>query len=153
MEELWLHQNKGVFMNLQADTTVTEISSSLGKKLAVLAKLKGLTQEQIAKSCQMSRISVNRFFRSHTEIRAGDLGSLLGTLGINLESLIDRAIEKQMNGGGQTAEDPIYYDVATIMQGLDELTRKTLLDQIKFWSHSLKGGAERRAAERLASGS
>lgn len=72
---------------------------SLGKKLAVLAKLKGLTQEQIAKGCTMSRISVNRFFRSHTEIRAGDLGALLNILGINLEQLIDRAIEKQMNGG------------------------------------------------------
>ncbi|OFZ15462.1 MAG: hypothetical protein A2Z20_12275 [Bdellovibrionales bacterium RBG_16_40_8] len=69
---------------------VSEIS--LGKKLAILAKLRGLTQEQIAKSCSMSRISVNRFFRSHTEIRAGDLGALLGTLGINLEKLVDDAI-------------------------------------------------------------
>lgn len=71
--------------------------SSLGKKLAILAKLKGLTQEQVARSCSMSRISVNRFFKSHTEIRAGDLGALLKTLGINLEQLIDREIEQQMN--------------------------------------------------------
>lgn len=80
---------------------------SLGKKLAVLAKLKGLTQEQIAKSCSMSRISVNRFFRSHTEIRAGDLRSVLETLGINLEQLIDRAIEVQMNGGPQTHQSTV----------------------------------------------
>ncbi len=126
--------------------------TSLGRKLAILAKLKGLTQEEIAKSCQMSRISVNRFFRNHTEIRAGDLGSMLQTLGIDLENLIDKTIEKQMNGHNGK-DDPIYYDVATIMQGLDDLTRKTLLDQIRFWSQSLKGGAERRAAERLASGS
>lgn len=74
------------------------VESSLGKKLAILAKLKGMTQEQVAKACSMSRISVNRFFKSHTEIRAGDLGALLGTLGINLDQLIDRAIEQQMNG-------------------------------------------------------
>lgn len=70
--------------------------SLLGRKLAILAKLKGFTQEQIAKSCSMSRISVNRFFRSHTEIRASDLGSVLATLGINLESMIDHAIASQM---------------------------------------------------------
>jgi transcriptional regulator with XRE-family HTH domain len=76
---------------------------TLGKKLAVLAKLKGLTQEQIARSCTMSRISVNRFFRSHTEIRAGDLGTLLKLLGINLNQLIDVAIEEQM-GGSNTSQ-------------------------------------------------
>ncbi|MCB0350760.1 MAG: helix-turn-helix transcriptional regulator [Bdellovibrionales bacterium] len=85
--------------------------SSLGKKLSVLAKLKGLTQEEIAKACAMSRISVNRFFRSHTEIRASDLGSLLGTLGINLEQQIDKAIERQMNGKGD-AEDPAINQLA-----------------------------------------
>jgi len=71
--------------------------STLGRKLAILAKLQGLTQEQIARACSMSRISVNRFFRSHTEIRAGDLGALLGTLGINLNQLIDSAIENKIN--------------------------------------------------------
>jgi transcriptional regulator with XRE-family HTH domain len=90
-------------------STVSIQEASIGKKLAVLAKLKGLTQEQIAKACSMSRISVNRFFRSHTEIRAGDLSSLLGTLGINLEMLIDKAIERQMNGSATGIEDPHVY--------------------------------------------
>jgi len=92
----------------------TNLTKNLGKKLAVLAKLKGLTQEQIAKSCSISRISVNRFFRSHTEIRAGDLNSLLSTLGINLEQLIDKAIERQMNGSiaGTSAEESIQIELA-----------------------------------------
>ena len=76
----------------------------IGKRLAVLAKLKGLTQDQIAKRCSMSRISVNRFFKEHTEIRAGDLNLLLNTLGINLDDLIDRAIETQMNGSHSIEE-------------------------------------------------
>jgi transcriptional regulator with XRE-family HTH domain len=88
---------KGGFMNDSQDT-------GLGRKLAILAKLKGLTQEEIAKQCAMSRISVNRFFRQHTEIRAGDLSALLGTLGINLDQLIDRAIETQMNGSHSLEE-------------------------------------------------
>lgn len=72
---------------------------TLGKKLAILTKLQGITQEQMAKSCAMSRISINRFFKSHTEIRASDLGALLSTLGINLDQLIDRAIERHINSG------------------------------------------------------
>ena len=80
--------------------------AGLGKKLAVLAKLRGMTQEQIAKECKISRISVNRFFRQHTEIRAGDLAQLLQTLGINLDSLVDRAIERQMNGSA-AVESPV----------------------------------------------
>jgi transcriptional regulator with XRE-family HTH domain len=69
----------------------------LGRKLAVLAKLKGLTQEEIAQQCEISRISVNRFFRQHTEIRARDLNTLLQTLGINLETLVDGAIHNQIH--------------------------------------------------------
>ncbi|MEQ1664385.1 MAG: helix-turn-helix transcriptional regulator [Bdellovibrionales bacterium] len=86
-------------ISLESGAEAAKISAqavSLGKKLAVLAKLQGLTQEHIAKTCSISRISVNRFFRSHTEIRAGDLGALLDTLGIDLNQLIDNAIENQI---------------------------------------------------------
>ena len=38
---------------------------------------------------------------------------------------------------------------AHILHGLDDLTRRTLLDQIRFWSRNLQGGAEQRASERL----
>ncbi len=70
----------------------------LGQRLSVLAKLKGLTQEEIAKECAISRISVNRFFRERTEIRANDFKALLSVLGINLDMVIDRAIENQIHG-------------------------------------------------------
>jgi transcriptional regulator with XRE-family HTH domain len=87
---------------------MSQNNANLGKKLAVLTKLKGFTQEEVAKTCAMSRISINRFFKSHTEIRASDLGALLNTLGINLDQLIDRAIERQINGSHSlVTEDPI----------------------------------------------
>ncbi len=70
----------------------------LGQRLSVLAKLKGMTQEEIAKSCAISRISVNRFFRQRTEIRASDFKALLSTLGIDLDTIIDVAIENQIHG-------------------------------------------------------
>lgn len=76
--------------------------NTLGKKLAILAKLKGLTQEQLAKQCAVSRISINRFFRGHTEIRAGDLVVLLNILGVALIEMVDRTIEKQISGESNT---------------------------------------------------
>lgn len=78
----------------------------LGQRLSVLAKLKGMTQEEIAKSCSISRISVNRFFRERTEIRASDFKSLLTTLGIDLDMIIDIAIEKQIHG--QRPPSPVW---------------------------------------------
>ena len=72
--------------------------TGLGQRLSLLAKLKGLTQEQIAKSCSMSRISVNRFFKEHTELRASDFKTLLSTLGIDLDKIIDAEIQRQMFG-------------------------------------------------------
>jgi transcriptional regulator with XRE-family HTH domain len=120
----------------------------LGQRLSILAKLRGQTQENIAQKCKISRISVNRFFRSRTEIRAGDFRLLLKTLGIDLDAIIERAIERQIHGT-TVNDDPVYMDMATIFQGLDDLTRRTLLEQIRFWSRSLKGGAEQRASERF----
>lgn len=70
----------------------------LGQRLSVLAKLRGLTQEEIANKCDISRISVNRFFRERTEIRAKDFKSLLTTLGIDLDLIIEKAIERQIHG-------------------------------------------------------
>jgi transcriptional regulator with XRE-family HTH domain len=128
--------------------TETASEPGLGQRLSLLAKLRGQTQENIASHCKISRISVNRFFRERTEIRAGDFRMLLKVLGIDLDAIIDRALERQIHGTN-ISDDPLYMDLATILHGLDDLTRRTLLDQIRFWSVNLKGGAERRATERL----
>ena len=74
------------------------LKTGLGQRLSLLAKLRGLTQEQIAKKCSMSRISVNRFFKEHTELRASDFKMLLSTLGIDLDAVIDQEIQRQMYG-------------------------------------------------------
>lgn len=82
-------------------------SKGLGQRLSLLAKLKGLTQDQIAKKCTMSRISVNRFFKEHTELRANDFKTLLTTLGIDLDSIIDREIERQMFGEREKLQERV----------------------------------------------
>jgi transcriptional regulator with XRE-family HTH domain len=82
-------------------------SKGLGQRLSLLAKLKGLTQDQIAKRCAMSRISVNRFFKEHTELRASDFKTLLATLGIDLDQIIDREIERQMFGEREKLQERV----------------------------------------------
>lgn len=87
---------------------VSQVSqgTGLGQRLSLLAKLKGLTQDQIAKQCLMSRISVNRFFKEHTELRASDFKALLTTLGINLDQIIDQEIQRQMFGEREPQSAP-----------------------------------------------
>ncbi len=64
----------------------------LGQQLSVLANLKGVSQATLAKECRISRISVNRFFRGRSELKAGDLLRLLSLLGINIQSEIEQRL-------------------------------------------------------------
>ena len=92
-------RRQGVHMEVSSEA---QVRTGLGQRLSLLAKLKGLTQDQIAKQCLMSRISVNRFFKEHTELRASDFKALLTTLGINLDQIIDQEIQRQMFGDRET---------------------------------------------------
>jgi|GEM_PF-1956337 transcriptional regulator with XRE-family HTH domain len=62
--------------------------TELGPLLSKLAKKKRIKQTDLAKKSNISRISVNRFFRGKSEIRASDLVSVLKHLGIDLEERI-----------------------------------------------------------------
>lgn len=64
----------------------------LGPQVAQLATKMRMKQTRIAKSCEISRISVNRFFRGRSEIRASDLVNVLKVLGIDLQAEIERRI-------------------------------------------------------------
>lgn len=63
-------------------------SLTINQAVALLAKRKNMTQEELAKRAGISRISVNRFFRGHTQIRADDLTNILAYLDIDLKKLI-----------------------------------------------------------------
>lgn len=78
------------------DTEDTQI----GPRVAQLASRLKVKQTRIAQDCEISRISVNRFFRGRSEIRATDLVNVLKVLGINLEE----EIEKRLQPGTVTFE-------------------------------------------------
>ena len=65
----------------------------LGRRVALLANQLKVKQTRIAADCEISRISVNRFFRGRSEIRASDLVNVLKILGIDLDEEIKRRLE------------------------------------------------------------
>ena len=72
------------------ETQETKEMKDLGPKVAQLANKLKVKQTRIANACEISRISVNRFFRGRSEIRATDLVNVLKVLGIDLSAEIDR---------------------------------------------------------------
>lgn len=65
---------------------------SIGTRVAQLANRMKVKQTRIAQDCEISRISVNRFFRGRSEIRATDLVNVLKVLGIDLEQEIQKRL-------------------------------------------------------------
>jgi transcriptional regulator with XRE-family HTH domain len=65
----------------------------LGPQVAQLANRLKVKQTRIAQDCEISRISVNRFFRGRSEIRATDLMNVLKVLGIDLKEEIERRLD------------------------------------------------------------
>lgn len=67
-------------------------NTKLGQQVAQLANQLKVKQTRIAQDCEISRISVNRFFRGRSEIRATDLVNVLKVLGIDLEQEIGKRL-------------------------------------------------------------
>jgi predicted XRE-type DNA-binding protein len=65
----------------------------IGLRVAQLANRMKVKQTRIAQDCEISRISVNRFFRGRSEIRASDLVNVLKVLGIDLQQEIDKRLK------------------------------------------------------------
>lgn len=67
--------------------------TQIGLRVAQLANRLKVKQTRIAQDCEISRISVNRFFRGRSEIRASDLVNVLKVLGIDLQQEIDKRLQ------------------------------------------------------------
>lgn len=67
----------------------------IAKKIALIAKSKGFTQKNLAQQCNLSRITIHRFFNGQTQLKCNDLMNLLDILGIDVESQVNLALERQ----------------------------------------------------------
>jgi transcriptional regulator with XRE-family HTH domain len=65
---------------------------SIGRKCALIAKTKNLNQAKLAEEIGISRISINRFFNDHTNMRINEFTTLMKALGLDIEEEIDRML-------------------------------------------------------------
>jgi transcriptional regulator with XRE-family HTH domain len=70
-----------------------KISPQFGPQVAQLANRMKVKQTRIALDCEISRVSLNRFFRGRSQIRACDLVSVLKLLGIDLAQEIEKRLQ------------------------------------------------------------
>lgn len=68
----------------------------IGPRLKVLASIKKISQENIAKQCGISRISVHRFFKGQTELKCTDFINLCSVIGVNIYEPITECIRKEL---------------------------------------------------------
>lgn len=111
----------------------------LSKKVALLAKSQNITQKQIAEHCEISRITVHRFFSGKTEVRSSDFVKMLELMGINISG----QLENRLSGSRSTASilcpqstDPLFEDIAVVLNNLKHTVRKALLEQILWWGQT-----------------
>ncbi len=78
---------------MENTNTISQEDTQIGLRVAQLANRLKVKQTRIAQDCEISRISVNRFFRGRSEIRASDLVNVLKVLGIDLQQEIDKRLQ------------------------------------------------------------
>lgn len=82
----------------------------LASKISVLAKLKDIKQTNIALKCDLSKITVCRFMRGKTDIKASDFLKLLSMFGIDVhkqvEEILIEEVLKSRQSQPQTEEQP-----------------------------------------------
>lgn len=91
---------------------------SLVIKLAWLAKLQGLRQSDLASECEVSRVTINRFFKNRSELRASDFCKLLAVLGIDIDRLIALQLENVSNpcnsAGTPDSKQRVHQDITIV---------------------------------------
>ena len=73
----------------------------LGPLISVLANIKGIKQTALASACSLSRITINRFFKGHSEVCAEDLAQILSHLGFDLRSQIKNQLADHLDSKNQ----------------------------------------------------
>ncbi len=115
------------------------VELDLSKKVALLAKAQNITQKQIAEHCEISRITVHRFFSGKTEVRSSDFVKMLELMGINITGQLENRLSSKDGGAAVLTpanSDPVFDDIAIVLNNLKSTVRKALLEQILWWGQT-----------------
>jgi len=130
-EQLALSPNNLV----KGEDRMTEID--LHKKVALLAKSKGVSQKELANYCKISRITVHRFLNGKTEIRSGDFVKMLELLGVDVVGNLDKnLLGLNINSLQTEKSEPLFSDVNLVLKNLKDTVRRALLEQITWWGQT-----------------
>ncbi len=111
------------------------IEIELHKKVAQLAKSKGVSQKELANYCKISRITVHRFLNGKTEIRSSDFVKMLELLGVDIVSNLEHKLLGSDASDIQKNE-PVFSDVNLVLKNLKNTVRRALLEQITWWGQT-----------------
>lgn len=65
------------------------------QKIVFLAKLRGLTQVELARRLDMQASHLNHYLKGHGDVRSSSFLKILGELGIDMSTVIDQEIAKR----------------------------------------------------------
>lgn len=128
------------------------VELDLSKKVALLAKAQNITQKQIAEYCEISRITVHRFFSGKTEVRSSDFVKMLELMGINITGQLENRLSSKEGSAAvatPTQADPLFDDIAIVLNNLKHTVRKALLEQILWWGQTSDTEPVQTAVNRL----
>ncbi len=121
--------------------------SNIGEKLATLSKSKGLSQGKLAEKIDVSRVSINRFFKGKSSLRTKDLVLLLKVLDIDLEQMIHQKLEAESRG--DASQEEVYSDLISVLDHLDNHARSSVIEQVVWWGRCGLNETTRKASDRL----
>lgn len=105
---------------------------TLNQKLLLLAKVKGITQTEIAKKSDMQLSHVNRYFNGFSDLTTSNFNEILKSLGIDLDRIVSSEINKFTDTDTDGIND-LNSGVNYLLNSLDDLGKQTVLNQL-LWA-------------------
>jgi transcriptional regulator with XRE-family HTH domain len=87
--------------------SVKSEAKEMAKKLSAIARIRRITQAQLAIACGVSRVTINRYFCGHCELRASEFILLLTTLGIPVHETILRQLNQTLSQDDEISTDEL----------------------------------------------
>ena len=125
-------------------------NNTFGLQLALLLKSANISQTKLASMTNISRVSINRYLKGQTDIRASDVIKMLAATGIDLEEIVYNHLRKTSHAP-QTSEDmAIGQDIENLFRGLEHYERKTYVSYLLNHAKILNPEIPRDVLRRLS---
>lgn len=120
-------------------------SAKLKSSLESLMKAKGLTQKEASEKLQITPITLNRYFRSDSELRADSLTSLLHLLDIHLQPIISKELDATLATDADSQQSPAE-QIFDVILHLEKDRRRVL---VEFLESFIRGSVPGPQVDRL----